>query len=117
MHILFTRLAHAMALGFPLLALAQQSAPAPTKASAPALPYQSAFADYKPWQDLKPGDWRQLNDSLTAGAESPGHGGHGGHGATKPAPPSSPKPMRAASMPASGHHGHHQGHHAKGAKQ
>jgi hypothetical protein len=116
MHILFTRLAPAMALSLPLLALAQQSAPAPSKASAPALPYRSAFADYKPLQDLKPGNWRQLNDTLTLGTALGGHGGHAGHSATKPAPQAPAKPAPAASKPAASDE-HHQGHRAQGAQQ
>ena len=66
MNTLFQRLAPAMVLGLPLLALAQTGRvdPAEAKASAPPLRYQSAFADYKPWQDAKPGDWRAVNDKV-----------------------------------------------------
>jgi hypothetical protein len=98
MHNPIFRLAPAVALSLPLLAGAQQSPPPSAKASAPTLPYRSAFADYKPWQDIKPGNWRQLNDTLTSGAA----GGHAGHGATPAA-----KPAPAASAPAPRHHGHH----------
>lgn len=110
MHFLFTRLAPAMALSLPLLAIAQQSAtPAdPPKAPAATLPYHSAFADYKPWQDIKPGNWRQLNDALNAGA------GHAGHGAPQPAA-ARPAPAASAAMPR--HHGHHHGHQPQGAKK
>lgn len=115
MHILFTRLAPAVALSLPWLALAQQGAPAPTRAPAATLRYQSAFADYKPWQDIKPGDWRQLNDGLTSGTASTGR--HAGHADAKPATP--PAPAASAPSPAHpGHHrGHHQGHQAHGAQQ
>ncbi len=50
-------MAGALALAFPLFAQAQA-----TSMPASALRYQSAFADYKPWQDIKPGNWRALND-------------------------------------------------------
>lgn len=73
-----TRLAAALALGLPLLAAAQGRAdPAPPKtpARAPAPAYVSAFADYTPYRDIAPGDWRRLNDTV-------------GRAALKPAPPS-----------------------------
>ena len=87
------RVASAMALGLPLLALAQQpSEPTNPKASAPPLRYQSAFADYKPWRDLKPGDWRSINDAVA------GAGAHHGHSMATPQAPDPPKP--SASTPA-----------------
>lgn len=43
---------------------------------APALRYRSAFADYRPWQDIKPGNWRQLNDDLAQGSQAGSHAGH-----------------------------------------
>ena len=103
MNNLFKGLTPAMALCLPLLAGAQQRPDTPTaKVSAPALGYLSAFADYKPWQDIKPGSWRQLNDSVAAAS-----GGHGGHamGAAAPAhvPASAAKP---SPPPAPGHQGH-----------
>jgi hypothetical protein len=58
--------ASALALGFPLVVVAQQTPvdPADAKAPAPGLFYQSAFADYKPYQDIKPGDWKALVNAL-----------------------------------------------------
>ncbi len=41
-----------------------EGAPADAKAPAASLIYQSAFADYKPYQDVPPGDWKALNDSV-----------------------------------------------------
>lgn len=106
MHFLITRLAPAVALSLPLLATAQQSAPPSAKASAPALTYHSAFADYKPWQEIKPGPWRRLNDALTAGgAAASGHASHGAAPSATPMPGAQPAP--AASAPAPRHHGHH----------
>jgi hypothetical protein len=101
----FLRLAPAVALGLPLLALAQTARPDPAdaKAAAPPLRYQSAFADYKPWQDAKPGDWRAVNDNVRdAGAKGGAHGGH----ASPPAPAAS-APAAKASAPAPAHGGHH----------
>jgi hypothetical protein len=58
--------AGALALGLPLLVGAQGVAAAAADAKAPAasLSYQSAFADYKPYQDVPPGDWKALNDTV-----------------------------------------------------
>ena len=111
MNNLFFGLVPVAALCLPLLALGQtgRANPAAAKASAPALRYQSAFADYKPWQDAKPGDWRAVNDDLRA--QAAGGGGHAGH-----AMPGMPAMPAAVSAPASGapkpamppHGAHHQ---------
>jgi len=92
-----------LALCVPLAALAQASAPAaaPSTASAPGLRYQSVFADYKPWQDIKPGDWRQLNDNVAP--KDGKSGGHAGH--AMPSAASAPAP--GASKPMPGHGAHH----------
>lgn len=98
-----------MALGLPLLALAQPGRidPADAKASAPPLRYQSAFADYKPWKDAQPGDWRAVNDNVRDASAT--GGGHGGH--TMPgAPAAGPVPAAKASAPAHGGHHPHGGH-------
>jgi hypothetical protein len=110
----FQRLAPAMALCLPLLATAQQaSSPADAKAAGQPLRYQSAFSDYKPWQDIKPGDWRQLNDSVAP--KDGKSGGHAGHGA---APASAPAaPAAKASAPAAPAAETHQGQHMHGGKQ
>jgi hypothetical protein len=97
MHHFSHRMAPAMALALPLLAAAQPKAEATDpKAAAAPLRYQSAFADYRPWQDIKPGNWRELNDNLLASPTA--NTGHAGHGAASPAP--------AASVPPA-HPGHH----------
>lgn len=100
-----------LALCAPLAALAQAPAPAAaaSSASAPALRYQSAFADYKPWQDIKPGDWRQLNDNV-APKDGKG-GGHAGHDAAPAAPAAN------ASAPAAPTASSHQGHHMHGGQK
>ncbi|HET9643702.1 MAG TPA: hypothetical protein VFP68_10180 [Burkholderiaceae bacterium] len=90
----FQWLAAATALGLPLLATAQPpSDPADGKPASP-LRYPSAFADYKPWQDIRPGDWRQLNDNLRP---APGGDGHAGDRA---APTAAHAADVAASAPA-----------------
>jgi hypothetical protein len=94
----------AAALCSPLLALAQsgRANPADAKASAPALRYPSAFADYKAWQDAKPGDWRALNANLNAQASGRAHAGHA-------TPAAAAAPAATASRPAMPSHGaHHQ---------
>ncbi|PZP91369.1 MAG: hypothetical protein DI587_35520 [Variovorax paradoxus] len=90
-------LAPALVLCLPLGVLAQSasSQAEDSNAPAPALLYQSAFSDYKPWQDLKPGNWRQLNDALVAtpAGKTGGHAGHampsasGGTAAPAPSTP------------------------------
>jgi len=79
--------AGALALCLPLLALAQpQAGDASGSPESQHLSYQSAFADYTPWVDIKPADWRTVND--TVGGTAPAAGGHVGHGAaTAPAAP------------------------------
>ena len=106
---LFSRLAPAVALGLPLLALAQAGRPDPAdpKASAPALRYQSAFADYKPWRDTKPGDWRAVNDNVRqATAKS---GGHVGHQMSPASPAAASAPLAKPAAPAPGGHPTHGG--------
>jgi hypothetical protein len=63
----------ALAACVPVLASAQDTKTRSSKAS-PPLTYQSAFADYKPYQDALPGNWRALNELVSGGA-----GGAAGH--------------------------------------
>lgn len=95
-----------LSLGVPLWTAAQTTLSEPAAASSPAqasdptrveLNYQSAFADYKPYQDIKPGDWRAANDAVSKAA-----GGHSGSGMSMAAQPSS-------AAPASPHTGHKMG--------
>ena len=99
MNTFFHWLAPAGALSIALLSTALAADPTDAKAPAQPLRYQSAFGDYKPWRDIKPGSWRELNESV---APAPGKtGGHAGH--TPAAQPAAPK----ASAPAApAHHGH-----------
>lgn len=61
--------AAALAASTPILAVAQTFTTESPKA-VPQLSYRSAFADYKPWEDSKPGDWKALNDAV---GKSAGH--------------------------------------------
>lgn len=103
MNRLCLRAAPVLVLCLPLGAFAQAEGPRPDDpaAPAPALRHASAFSDYKPWQDIAPGNWRQLNDRLAAPAAGQA-GGHGAH--AMPAPP-----QGAASQPAPAHHHGHGG--------
>ncbi len=94
MHHRFHGLAAALTLSLPLLAAAQPRAE-PADPRAPA--HRSAFADYKPYRDIAPGDWRRLNDTVGAAALKPSAGA-----ATAPAAsaPAAREPMQ----PMQGHH-------------
>jgi len=109
-------LAPAVALCLPLATLAQTVAPAAAAltASAPALRYHSVFADYQPWQDIKPGDWQQMNANVSPkDGKGGGHAGHGSTPSIAPAPAAVPAaPAAKGSAPAA-----HQGHHMHGGKQ
>jgi len=64
MHHRLYRLAAALALGLPLLAIAQGRADPADRKTAPALPHHSAFSDYQAFRDIPLGDWRGLNDTV-----------------------------------------------------
>lgn len=105
----------ALAACVPLLATAQAAKTEPPNAPAPQLTYQSAFADYKPYKDAPPADWRALNDTVaSAPGGASGHAGHsmgGMKGMEMPAAPrpaSAPMPMKPMPKPM------HDGHHKKG---
>lgn len=103
-----------MALCLPLLASAQGARldPADPQAAAPALRYRSAFADYKAWQDPRPGDWRTVNDTVRdAAADGGAHAGHATPAAA-PAAAAAPAPKASAPMPPA-HGGHHHRHGGK----
>jgi len=74
MNTFFHWLAPAVALSIALLSAALAADPTDAKAPTQPLRYQSVFADYKPWRDIKPGSWRELNDSV-----APAPGKTGGH--------------------------------------
>jgi hypothetical protein len=48
------------------------------QAPAPMSVYSSAFADYRPYEDLELANWRAVNDTVReAAAKSSAHGNHG----------------------------------------
>lgn len=125
MHKLLHRLAPGVALCVPLLALAQFSdGPASVNTPAPPLRYQSAFTDYKPWREIKPGDWRAVNETVRDASQAGGHAGpmKDASGATSGGTPSSggepagasngkaPGPKDKEATPAMPGHGGHQMH-------
>jgi len=80
-------------------ASAQGNAPADTARVATPIPYRSAFAGYRAWQEPAPMNWREANEA--AGALG-GHMGHvrGGSSSAGNAPPAAPPRQDAASSPA-----------------
>jgi hypothetical protein len=122
------RRAPVMALGLLLIAPAQAGqADPPDPGASAALRYESAFVDYKPWQDLKPGRWRELNDALAPDARRSA----GPATMSPPATPTTPASATgtatatatatttatAASSPANGAHGHGPGHPMHGGRR
>lgn len=107
-------LAPALALSLSWPAVAQPRADAAAlERSAPPPRYRSAYADYTPWQDLRPGDWRQLNDALRpATGSASGQSGHAGHGGRSAAPASA----ASAPAPAEPAHAHHPMHPMRGGR-
>ena len=83
MNNLIQRVAPALALCLAMLGPARaQGSAAPSATAGSPLQYRSAFADYKPWRDIAPGNWRALNDALK-GDSMPGmdmSGTQGGSG-------------------------------------
>ncbi len=110
----------AAAFGLSPAAFAQPAVntPADQKPAPVQLRYSSSFADYKPWQDLPAGDWRQLNDHVRRAAEK---GTGPAADAAMPMPMAMPmpaaKPANAASSAAAPmppmNHGGHAGHGGK----
>jgi hypothetical protein len=65
-------MALAVGLAMPLLAFGQASTTASAPTSSPR--YRSAFADYKPYQDIPAGNWRGLNDTVRDAGGAMAHG-------------------------------------------
>ena len=80
-----------------------------SNAVAPTPRYKSVFSDYKPWQDIQPGNWRQLNDALAA-APAGQAGAHAGHAMTAA---SGGTPAPAPAGPSATPHGGHSMHEGK----
>lgn len=101
--------ATAALMGLPLMVAAQAN-PADPGPAAPALGHQSAFSDYKPWQDIRPSDWRAVNDTVRDAKPGGEHAGHGAAPANTPpatATPGQATPRAPAAPQApAGHSGH-----------
>ena len=111
-----TILSFGLAAGvFGLLSVAAaQPAATDSPPAAQGLRYDSAFADYKAWQDLRPAEWRKVNDTVREAApQGGGHGAHASPAASAPRPASGPSPSPSkpstTPVPAHGAHGHHGG--------
>jgi hypothetical protein len=88
----------ALAMCFAGSAAAQTAArpdPADPKASAPARAYESAFKDYRRYNDPEPARWREANDEM---GRLKGHVGH--------VPGSVPPRSAPAAQTPPGHTGH-----------
>ena len=74
-------MACAIAFAVPHVVAAQANPPENPSAATTAsqLTYESAFQDYRPYEDVPVADWRQVNDTVRHAATK--GGGHGGHGA------------------------------------
>ena len=101
----------AIAFAMPPFALGQAAADSPAATTAASrLHYESAFADYKPYQDVPVADWRQVNDAVRDAATK--GGGHAGHGSATPPASGSTAPAGAGTPSATppeknmGHGGH-----------
>ena len=104
-------MACAIAFAMPQLVAAQAaSEKAAASTAASRLPYESAFADYKPYEDVPVADWREVNETVKKAAEK--GGGHAGHGSQEPpaaedkAPTASNAPLPAPREEHTGHTGH-----------
>jgi hypothetical protein len=55
-----------------------------TAAPAPAPAYDSAFSNYKKYEEPRVTDWKHTNAAIAASPGHSGHGAHGSHAAGKP---------------------------------
>ena len=102
---------------FPLTARAQSS---PQQDATASQPYRSAFEGYRPFNEAKVGNWRELNDEVSRvgghagamkaatgeaprasgdGSTSGGHVGHGASGGAPASPSTDPAAVRAGVAP------------------
>jgi hypothetical protein len=78
LEVMMKRFTLALAIAFPIAALAQPSPnPADPKAAAAPLRYESAFAGYRAFQEQSPAPWKQVNEEVK------GVSGHAVHSAPK----------------------------------
>jgi hypothetical protein len=97
-----------IAFAMPQLVAAQAAPETPAASTAGSqFPFQSAFADYTPYQDVPVADWREVNETVKKAAEK--GGGHAGHGSQKP-PAVEDKAPAAGSAPSPAPREEHTGH-------
>lgn len=111
-------MACAIAFAMPQFATAQAAPEMPAASTAASqLHFPSAFADYKPYEDVPLADWRQVNEIVRRSAEkgSGKGGGHDGHGSQEPAATRG-EDAAASSAPSAAPHEHPSGHGRHGAR-
>ena len=93
-------MACAIALAMPQLVAAQAAPVTPTATPAASqLQFPSAFADYKPYEDVPVANWRLVNETVKKAAEKAG--GHAGHGSQESSAPEAKDPAAtSAASPA-----------------
>ena len=104
-----SRIASCLTLCLPLLSQGQESSradPASANAPAPALGYFSAFADYKPWHEVKPANWRAVNDNVLNASVKGEHSSHKSMAAPSAASAPNAPASKASAPPMHGHRGH-----------
>ena len=98
-------MACAIAFAVPHVVAAQANPPENASAATTAseLTYESAFQDYRPYEDVPVAEWRQVSGTVRqAATKGGGHGGHGapdskgseGSAASKEAAPPPPAPAQ-----------------------
>jgi hypothetical protein len=103
-------MACAVAFAVPHVAAARANPPENRSAATTTsqLTYQSAFQDYRPYEDVPVADWRQVNDTVRdAGTKGGGHGNRSAPG-TKASEGSAASKEEVAPRlaPARNHEGH-----------
>jgi hypothetical protein len=107
-------MACAIAFAMPQLVAAQAAPETPAAATAASqLPFQSAFADYKPYEDVPVADWREVNETVKKAAEKGGV--HAGHGSQEPSAAEDKAPA-AANAPSPAPRDEHMGHSMHGGR-
>lgn len=103
MNFLYSILSFAV-LSLAAVAHAQSKDPFDPNAPVAPTPYQSAFADYRGYQDPDIASWKQTNESVGQGS---GHSNHGGHAQNQPSQGSA-KTGSTPPQPMPDHPGMHQ---------
>ena len=110
-------MACAIAFAVPHVVAAQANPPENPSAATTAsqLTYESAFQDYRPYEDVPVADWRQVNGTVRQAATK--GGGHGGHGAPDSNGPEGSAASKEAAPPPPAPAQQHMGHGMHGGQQ